>query len=341
MPALHKPPAQIRANSNTAREYGFATGGGRVAQRMIDQVSWHSEHAGQVLLSAPVLFWLFQDYEYQHIAETIETLGSARRIIREHFELPKSMLRVRGPWPRGANRRLFQFFRMFEPAILSNEIPKPDDVWKFMKTIDQFVQSGVISNRAPREFDAVTLFALRNWKAIAETPDVRHTCDWLWIAAQVPLPKKLSADAMMRQIERWDIARRKERHAIENEPIPSLAGYPDAVIVEEGAFTLIRTPTGLREEGADMSHCVGSYVGAVRSGRSIIWHFEFGNKNPERTTLEIRPTTRDDHTMTFKIAQNRGPHNGQISPRAASAAIKLERYMNEYFGIRQQAFFTY
>jgi hypothetical protein len=341
MPALHNPPNYIKANSTIAREYGTRSGGGRVAQRMLEHVSWHNEHAGQVLLSSPVLFWLFADYEYQHIAETIESLGSAKRVLREHFELPKAAMRIRGPWPRGSNRRIFQFLQAFEPATLANEIPQPEEVWRFMQTIDVFIQAAVLNNRPPNEFDAVNLFALRNWRTLRDVPDLRHACDWLWIEAPMPLPKKMSVDVMVRNLERWDLDREKLRRIAETGPIPALNGYIDGAVFPEGAFTLLRSPTDLKEEGYQMKHCVGSYVGPVRSGRSVIFHFQNGDcdDKPERTTLELRPTIIDDRKMKFDIAQNRGPHNGQISTRARTAADKMCRLFNTLYGERQANFF--
>lgn len=341
MPALHNPPNRIRANSNAARAFGMASGGGRLAQRMLERVSYESDHAGDVLQSAPVLFWLFHDYRPEHIAEVIESMGSAKAIIRDQFELPKSMIRIRGPWPRGAQGRLFQFFRQFEPAVLSNALPKPDQTWKFMQTIDTVVQAAVLANRPPEEFDQINLFALRNWETIFNMPDRRHACDWLW-AGSDRWPKKMNVDTMVRRVEAWDLARAKQRDAAETDVILSMKQYPECVIVPEGVFTLLDTPLALKEEGFHMNHCVGSYVGAVRSGRSLIYHFQvWDDDHPrmQRTTAELRPIVTGDHTMKFELSQNRGPYNANISDRAILAARNLVAYFNTYYERRQANFF--
>lgn len=311
MPSLQPIPEHLRPNAPEVKAFVAATKGGPVASRMIAAVHYHSPHASEVLGQAPVLFWLFKNYKAEDIAEIIGKHGGARAVLREEFDLPKVLLKLRAPWPQDDVAQIIEFLKQFPPAHIANVVPdEVRDQFKMLRTFARFATTG--GNVSATDWDKLHAFIVKNWKSVDETDDPAHTCDYLWQNAEA-IPPKINARNLQRQVDAWDIEIRSARVYGSNESYPALRDYPEGVVLGGVVFTLLDSEIALRTEGLEMSHCVGGYTALAQSGRSIIWHVSGPEK--ERATLELQP--REGGHM---IKQNRGPHNAKVSVRLGRAA---------------------
>jgi PcfJ-like protein len=90
----------------------------------------------------------------------------------------------------------------------------------------------------------------------------------------------LSWTGAMAAVEAWHISLRSEadlRRMLANKALAERydstichAPIPDATDVDDYQFVALRTPRSLRDEGAALRHCVGSYDRQVEAGRSAI-----------------------------------------------------------------------
>lgn len=319
MPDLHTARPHLGPHAPEVKEFVRSTLGGPIASRMIQNVHWCSDHASMVLRSAPVLFWLFKDYEATDIAAIIEDCGSAKAVLREEFGLPKAMLRILSPWPTEHVRQVTTFLKEFDPAMLSNALNGDRmEQWSMLTVFGRFASHG--GNVTEEQWDKLHRFVLENWRAIMGTGDARHACDYLWNNCD-DLPRRINAKNLKRQVDAWDIELRKARVYGSTEAFEVLAPYPKGVIANDRVFTLLDCEIDLRAEGNDMSHCVGSYIAQVRSGRSIIYHMD--GPDGERATLELSPR-REGHIVN----QNRGPHNAKIGKDTALAGTLVCQLVN-------------
>jgi hypothetical protein len=79
-------------------------------------------------------------------------------------------------------------------------------------------------------------------------------------------------------------------------------------VYRSGAVRLLDTPAALVAEGAEMSHCVGTYVGMVEAGNCLIYSI---STREGRSTLELSPRG--------ELMQHRG--KGNSSPPETNAKL--------------------
>ena len=316
MPELHDAHPVLQPHSRLARDFVAKTGGGPVASRMIVDVDYYSPHASHVLMSAPVLFWLFVTHLAEDIAEIIEKFGGAKRVLKEEFNLPKSAMKLIAPWPREMVQHVRAFYAEFDPATLANSIPddRMDQV-HMLRVFGRFGSSIGAQAVAPEHWSPMHRFVLDNWRAIHETEDLIHTTDFIW---QRPdqLPKRINARNLQRMVAAWDLETREARISGSGQRYHSLRRYPDAFIWEDHCFTLMDSQLTLSREGHEMSHCVAGYHGRVASGRSVIWHVE--GPSGDRSTLQLNPDKG-----FYKVAQNLGPFNRQPGDELKAACVSF------------------
>lgn len=320
LPELQPVPIHIRPSSPEVKDFIVATKGGPVASRMLCDVHFFSEHAALVLRSTPVLFWLFHNHSAEDIAGIIEEHGSAKKVLREAFELPKAVTKIISPWPQNAVNPIRQFLRELEPAHLANTIPETrKDQWRMLSAFGSFATTG--GNVGPDEWKKLHMFILANWDAVASTDDTQHTCDFMWANPDL-LPKRCNAGTLQRLVTAWDIEIKKARVYGSSQPFDALKDYPEGYMIGGHCFTLIDSEIGLSEEGHDMSHCVGAYTARSRNGLSIIYHVE--SPIGDRATLELQPR-KGEHV----INQLRGPHNAKVTAPLSRASAEFLHLVNE------------
>lgn len=111
------------------------------------------------------------------------------------------------------------------------------------------------------------------------------------------------------------IARRADRMAVQEFGAEELCEDHKWINPLSGRVIVLRTAPALEREGREMSHCVGGYASAVKSGRSVIasvrgWGY--------RATVEYDPKTHNIVQMKGKA--NSVPH--PVTRRLAERAIK-------------------
>jgi hypothetical protein len=96
-------------------------------------------------------------------------------------------------------------------------------------------------------------------------------------------------------------------------------------------LTELVTAKDLMSEGVRMHHCVGGYVGAVKDGRSMIFHIE---AEGEASTIEISKDVRKGTVSGIYLAQHKGAWNKEPSSFHLMIGRRLCEYLKEKMGIK-------
>jgi hypothetical protein len=85
---------------------------------------------------------------------------------------------------------------------------------------------------------------------------------------------------------------------------------------------------GIVEEGREMDHCVGSYVGRAREGRSLLISQISAHG---RSTVEVGLVRGDDGAPALEVVQNKAAGNAEPPPAHVAAVAKLLKSFAEQF----------
>jgi len=96
--------------------------------------------------------------------------------------------------------------------------------------------------------------------------------------------------------------------------------------------TELVTAKDLMSEGIRMHHCVGGYVGAIKDGRSIIFHIE---ADGEGSTLEISKHAWEGTVSRIDLAQHRGVWNKEPSSFHLMIGKSLIEYLKEKMDFKE------
>ena len=92
------------------------------------------------------------------------------------------------------------------------------------------------------------------------------------------------------------------------------------------------TAKDLMSEGIRMHHCVGGYAGAIKEGRSMIFHIE---AEGEGSTIEISKYVWKGTVSEIYLAQHRGVWNKEPSSFHLMIRKRLYEYLKEKMGIKE------
>lgn len=134
--------------------------------------------------------------------------------------------------------------------------------------------------------------------------------------------------ALLRDMEQWhaDLAKTKKVQGNKDPFQPSgitggvwiFKGKNDGAPKEQWTVAEILTPGDLLTEGREMKHCVGSYAGSIRSGRTSVWSVRKGWQGQfgERIlTLEVVNATR-------RLVQARGLRNRLVGSGKETTVVQ-------------------